>query len=217
MNGLAFYDLDGTLVSSNVIHQYAWFARHHPAAAWKLARLAVCSPAFVTELFSRRMFNVVFFRQYRGMSRDWLQSRAEEMFRDVLLPHTFRGAGTLVAADRAEGLRTVLLTGSLDFAVAPLARWLGIDDVVANRLEFDAGGRATGRLIPPLLAGEEKAEIIRATLAGYNVSSDRAKAYSDSFSDLPMLESVGRPSAVNPGKRLRAVAVERGWPILDLR
>ena len=217
MTGLAFYDLDGTLVSSNVIHQYAWFARHDRHAVWRKIRLLLSFPLFGVELFSRRLFNHVFFRQYRGMDRNWLASNADAMAREVLLPATFRGAAQLVARDRAEGYRTVLVTGSLDFAAAPLARHLGIDLVVANRLAFDDRGRATGRLVPPVLAGEEKAVEIRRLLAEYNVSSANARAYSDSMSDLVMLEAVGQPAAANPAKRLRAIAASRGWPILDLR
>lgn len=217
MTGIAFYDLDGTLVSSNVIHQYAWYARHHQQATLRLSRLALSLPLFSAELFSRRLFNHVFFRQYRGMDREWLAANADAMARDVLQPATFRGAAGLVARDRAQGYRTVLMTGSLDFSVAPLARDLGIDLVIANRLEFDARGRATGRLVPPVLAGEEKAAEIRRLLAEYNISSASARAYSDSVSDLAMLEAVGQPTAANPAKRLRTIAAQRGWPILDLR
>jgi HAD superfamily hydrolase (TIGR01490 family) len=217
MNGVAFYDLDGTLVSSNVIHQYAWFARHHPNGPWRNARLLLSFPLFGVELVSRRLFNHVFYWQYRGMDRGWLQERADAMARELLQPALFRGAPDLVARDRADGCTTVLLTGSLDFAVAPLARHLGIDRVVANRLAFDDRGIATGRLLAPVLAGEEKAAQIRLLLAEYNVSSALARAYSDSISDLAMLESVGQPAAANPTTSLRKAARERGWPILDLR
>lgn len=214
---LAFYDMDGTLVSSNVIHQYAWYARHSEQAIWRVPRLWASFPLFATEFVSRRLFNIVFFRQYRGMDRAWLESMSEPMFEAVLRPATFRGARALIEKDRAEGYRTVLLTGSLDFAVAPFARWLGIDEVIATRLEFNRSNRATGRLLPPIMANEEKAAALRRLLAEYNVSSANARGYSDSTSDLPMLEAVGQPAAVNPSKGLRARAVSRGWPILDLR
>ncbi len=213
---IAFYDMDGTLVSSNVIHQYAWYARRS-AEAWRIPRLWISFPLFAAEFFSRRLFNLVFFRQYRGLERAWLEAVSAEMFRAVLQPATFRGARALVERDRAEGYRTVLLTGSLDFAVAPFAEWLGIDRVLAARLEFDQHGRATGRLLPPVMASHEKATALRGLLAEYNVSSANARGYSDSTSDLPMLEAVGQPAAVNPSRGLRKEAVRRGWPVLDLR
>lgn len=214
---LAFYDMDGTLVSSNVIHQYIWFARHSPDAGRRLLRLYLSFPLFATEFVSRRLFNIVFFRQYRGMERAWLQARSHQMCEQVLRPATFRGARALIEKDRSEGYRTILLTGSLDFAVAPFAEWLGIDEVVATRLVFDSSGRATGELLPPIMASAEKASALRRLLAEYNVSSVSARGYSDSTSDLPMLEAVGQPAAVNPSQGLRKRAIARGWPILDLR
>jgi HAD superfamily hydrolase (TIGR01490 family) len=213
---LAFYDMDGTLVSSNVIDQYAWFARES-GERWRLPRLWLSYPAFATEFISRRLFNVVFFRQYRGMERAWLEARSTDLLDAVLEPATFQGVRGLIAKDRAEGYGTVLLTGSLDFAVTPFARRLGIDQVAAGRLQFDDRGRATGRLLAPVMAGEEKASALRRILAEYNVSSADARGYSDSTSDLPMLEAVGQPVAVNPSRSLRKKAIHRGWPILDLR
>jgi HAD superfamily hydrolase (TIGR01490 family) len=220
LTGLAFYDLDGTLVSSNVVTQYAWYAKNQPArirAAWKVARLIVEIPLLIAlDLYSRPLFNTVFYREYRGLHRDWLEAKAAAMFEQVLRPAIYPGAPALIERDRAEGYRTVLLTGSLDFAVAPLVEHLGFDDLIANRLVFQEGV-ATGDLEPPLLAGPEKvAEMLR-LYAQYNVEAARCRAYSDSMSDLPMLEAAGQPAAVNPGKRLRRIAVERGWPVLDLK
>ena len=92
----------------------------------------------------------------------------------------------------------------------------GFDDVIANRLVYESG-IATGQVAPPLLAEAAKVEAIRSYCRQYNVETAQSKAYSDSLSDLPMLEAVGLPAAVNPQRRLRRVAVERDWPILDLK
>jgi HAD superfamily hydrolase (TIGR01490 family) len=220
LTGLAFYDLDGTLVSSNVVTQYAFYARHQPdrvRAARKTAKLLLLIPGlFVLDLYSRSLFNTFFYREYRGYAREWLESSAGLLFDRVLKLAIYPGAPALVAADRESGYRTVLLTGSLDFAIAPLAHHLGFDELIANRLVFREG-IATGELAPPLLAGEVKAAAIRETCARYNIETACCKAYSDSVSDLPMLEAVGHPAAANPGRRLRRVALARGWPILDLK
>ena len=88
--------------------------------------------------------------------------------------------------------------------------------LICNRLAY-ADGAATGEIAPPLIAEREKQQALLRLCREYNVDTARSKAYSDSFSDLPMLESVGMPAAVNPDRRLRRAAVERGWPVLDLR
>jgi HAD superfamily hydrolase (TIGR01490 family) len=220
LTGLAFYDLDGTLVSSNVVTQYAFYARRQPGrmrAARKVAKLLLLIPGLIVlDLYSRPLFNTVFYREYRGYRREWLEGSAGLLFERVLKPAIYPGARALVAADRDSGYRTVLLTGSPDFAAAPLAQHLGFDELVANRLVF-RDSIATGEMEPPLLAGAVKAAAIRETCARYNIETSCCKAYSDSMSDLPMLEAVGHPAAANPGRRLRRVALARGWPIIDLK
>lgn len=217
---LAFYDLDGTLVSSNVVTQYAWYALHQPGrlrAAWKTIRLLLSVPLlFALDLCSRRLFNEYFYREYRGLPEDWLRAAAIEMDRAILQPATFPGAARLLEQDRSQGFLPVLVTGSLDFALAPFIRRLGFHDAVCNRLVF-RNGTATGELLPPVMAGPAKVEAMRALAGKYNVELVHCKAYSDSVSDLPMLEAAGLPAAVNPERRLARIARQRGWPILDLR
>lgn len=216
----AFYDFDGTLVSSNVVTRYAYFARHHPskpAAVWRFSRVLLGVPLWIgLDLYSRRLFNEVFFRQYRGLREDWLRETSERLFTEQIQPTIHPGAMDLLEADRAAGYRLVLVSGALDFALAPAVRHFGFDDVIANRLVF-SGGAATGEIAPPLLAEAAKVAAIRDYCAKYNVDTAHSKAYSDSMSDAAMLEAVGLPAAVNPDRRLRRLARKRGWPVLDLK
>jgi HAD superfamily phosphoserine phosphatase-like hydrolase len=110
----------------------------------------------------------------------------------------------------------VVVTGALDISVTPLMKYLGIDDYVANRLEF-VNGEATGRLLPPMIAAATKASWMRTFAEREGISLSESFAYSDSMSDLPMLSVVGHPAAVNPDMRLRQTALHHDWPILNLR
>jgi len=123
---------------------------------------------------------------------------------------------TALAADRAAGYRLVLLSGELDLALRPVVAELGFDELVCNRLVF-RDGAASGEVVAPLVAESEKAAAIRRLCQMHGTVPTLARAYSDSLSDLPMLEAVGQPFAVNPEGRLRRVALARGWPILDWR
>ncbi len=218
--GIAFYDLDGTLVSGNVVRRYAFYARNLPSrtrAALKYTKLLCSVPILIgLDFYSRRLFNEVFYRDYGGMNRQWLHDLAETLFEHVMRPSIYPGAAAVIEADRKLGYRLVLVTGELDFALGPLVRYFRFDDLISNSLEYE-NGAATGRVVPPLIAEKEKVAAMMRICRQYNVEPARSKAYSDSYSDVPMLEAVGNPAAVNPDLRLQRVALARGWPILDLK
>ena len=111
----------------------------------------------------------------------------------------------------------VLVTGSIDFIIAPLACALGVDHVIANTLEVEKDRstlKFTGRLVGAPVADEEKRTRILAWADDNDVDLQKSHAYGDSAADLPMLECVGNPHAVSPCDRLRARAEKAGWPIL---
>jgi HAD superfamily hydrolase (TIGR01490 family) len=216
----AFYDVDGTLIRTNIVHAFAFYARNQPTITGSLiktVKTALSIPLFLTaDKLSRKVFNEVFYGYYKGESEDRLVTLAEELFDDVIRPSIFPRTVELIAESKRAGLRQVIVSGGLDFTVAPLARYLGVEDFIANTLEFE-NGVATGQLGKPFVAGATKAQIMRdyATRTGIDLS--HSWAYSDSYSDYPMLAVVGHPTAVNPDFRLRTVARSYDWPILDLR
>jgi len=216
----AFYDLEGTLVSTNLVHTLGFYARNQQGlfrTFKKSASTLLSIPIFaVTDQYSRKVFNDLFFKRYRGESEDRLRFFAEELFEDILKPAVFPGAFELIEKSRSLGLRQVVVTGALDLSVTPLMKYLGIEDYVANRLEF-VNGVATGRLLPPVLAAATKASWIRTFAEREGLSLSDSYAYTDSMSDLPMLSVVGHPAAVNPDMRLKQTALHHDWPILNLK
>ncbi len=220
MAAAAFYDLDGTLVRTNLVHVFGYNARNQQGLLRSVVRTATTLasvPFFAAaDFYSRRLFNDLFFKRYKGESEDRLRYLSEELFENVLKPAIFPGAYELIDKSKRLGLRQVLVTGAIDFTVVPLARHLGLDDWVCNRLEF-VDGKATGRLLPPVMAAATKASWMRVYAEREGLSLSDCYSYSDSMSDLPMLSVVGHPAAVNPDYRLRNTALQHDWPILDLR
>jgi HAD superfamily hydrolase (TIGR01490 family) len=220
MAAAAFYDLDGTLVRTNLVHAFAFTARNQQGLLKSLVKTAFTMasvPMFAAaDFYNRRLFNDLFFVRYKGESEDRLRSMSQELFDTVLKPSIFPGAYELIDKSRQLGLRQVLVTGALDLTVGPLARHLKIDDYVTNRLEF-VDGYATGRLLPPIMAAATKASWMRIYAEKEDLNLSDCYGYSDSMSDLPMLSVVGHPTAVNPDLRLRNTAMQHDWPILDLR
>jgi HAD superfamily hydrolase (TIGR01490 family) len=217
MKAAAFYDVDGTLVSTNVVHTYAYYAVNVPSVRDKLRRTAGLVAALpfyaVADKVGRKFFNDVFYRNYAGMNEDRLHVLGEEMFDRFLRPRLFPTMLELIRRSKDEGYRQVIVTGALDTIVRPMAAFLGVDDWVANRLEI-VDGVATGRLDPPVLAGPEKASWVRHYIARHGFDPEECRAYADSASDIPMLSAVGRPCAVNPDTTLSATANAHDWPTL---
>jgi HAD superfamily hydrolase (TIGR01490 family) len=215
----AFYDMDGTIVKTNLVHALLFQARNQQGilkSITRTAKITASIPAFfLTDLYNRSVFQERFFRSYKGESEDRLRFLSEELFEDVLKPSIFPGAIDLIERSRSIGLRQVLVTGALDVTVAPLARYLRIDDWITNRLEF-VDGFATGRLLPPVMVNATKASWIRTYAEKEGLSLHDSYCYTDSISDLPMLSVVGHPAAVNPDFRLRSAAIQNNWPVLDL-
>ncbi|MBL8919348.1 MAG: HAD-IB family hydrolase [Myxococcaceae bacterium] len=216
----AFFDVDGTLISTNVVHAYGFYAMNtgnYLGIAKRSLSTLVNLPVFgVLNLVDRKIFNEYFYRQYEGLSEDRLFTLSRDLFTDVIKPAIFPRAQDLIDQARRAGCKVVLITGALDFTMQPLARHLGADDLIANRMQF-VGGFATGKVIPPIIEGANKANVIREYCEAHDISLVKSFAYSDSASDYAMLTAVGRPTAVNPDLRLRALARSYNWPVLDLR
>lgn len=220
MNKAAFYDLDGTLLSCNLVTMHAYYARNDRSlvkSLYQFTKVLLSVPVlFGLDLYSRSLFNQVAFKAYRGMHRDRLIGLADDLFEVTLKPSIFPQAKALIDTTRSLGYRNVLVTGTLDFQVRPIALHFGFEEIVCNRLEFK-NHLATGKVLQPLIAENEKARSIRTYAAEEGLDLAECCAFSDSSADVPMLSAVGYPVATNPTRRLRRIAVEKHWPILELR
>lgn len=215
----AFYDMDGTLLSANVVHAYAYYALHAQGLGSRITRTAsllASLPLYaIADKVDRKYFNEVFYKNYEGFSEDRLIVLGQEVFEKVLKPTIFPGVPELLKRSREQGHRQVIVTGGLDYITRPLAEHLGFDDLVANRLEIK-DGYATGRIVKPFIAGANKALWVRRYAEQHQIDLDRSFAYADSGSDLPLLSMVGNPCAVNPDRELRTTARSYEWPIITL-
>lgn len=216
----AFYDLEGTLVSTNLVHTLAFYSRRQQGLFQTLKKsvgtLAKLPLFGATDLYSRNVFNEFFFQSYKGESEDRLRYFSEELFEEVLKPAIYDGTRELIAQSKKVGQRQIVITGALDFTIDRLCNYLEIDEFVSNRLEF-VNGYATGRILPPIMASATKAKWMREYAERENINLSESYAYSDSISDLPMLSIVGHPVAVNPDFRLKQTATQHDWAILNLK
>jgi HAD superfamily hydrolase (TIGR01490 family) len=209
---LAAFDLENTLIASNVVASYSWLATRRLPVADRLrfvARTLAEAPSLLAlDRRDRSDFLRHFYRRYEDAPVGQIKEDAAEMFSDLILTKSFPAGMRRVREHRALGHRTVLITGALDFVVEPLRPLF--DDIICATLEqrndVYTGGMTT---VPP--TGEARAEALADYAGGEGLRLSESVAYADSTSDLPLLEAVGFPVAVNPESRLSALARKRGW------
>ena len=211
---LAVFDLENTLIASNVVESYAWLATRHMATEDRL-RFTVRTLREVPRLLAldredRGDFLRYFYRRYDGAPAARLRADSWELFSDLILTKSFPDGIRRVREHRRLGHRTLLITGALDLVVEPLAPLF--DDIVAARLA-EHQGRFTGELAEGPPTGEARAMLMAGYADQHGLDLSQSVAYADSTSDLPMLEAVGHPVAVNPEVKLAAIARKRGWHV----
>jgi HAD superfamily hydrolase (TIGR01490 family) len=211
----AFFDLDKTLISrSSTLAFSRSFYRHG-----LISRATMIRGTFAQAVFKRagagqvRMERIR--RQVSRLCRGWPAEAVTEIVRanldTIIVPHLYREARTLVAEHHAAGRDVIVVSASGHEVVDPIAELLGADTVIATQMVI-ADGRYTGD-VAFYAFGAAKATKIRELAAARDYDLAGCYAYSDSVTDLPMLEAVGHPTAVNPDRALRREAARRGWPI----
>lgn len=215
---LAIFDLDNTLLGGDSDHAWGDF----------LVRRGIVD----AELY--RTSNDLFYRQYQDGSLDIqaylafalqpltrfdaaeLDALHADFMQTTILPLHLPKAEALLAEHRARGDRLLIITATNAFITRPIARWLGVDDILATEPE-QRGGRYTGKITGTPCFREGKVTRLHEWLVENPFDLADASFYSDSQNDLPLLELVGRPVAVDPDDTLQAVAAERGWSVISLR
>ncbi|MEX0869472.1 MAG: HAD family hydrolase [Nitriliruptoraceae bacterium] len=215
-SGAAFFDLDRTLISGSSTFTFgltAW--RHGLLPGRVLAVDAAQAAAFklfgATDERSASIRDRIL-QAVEGIARDDLLALNEEIIPQLLERVRPESRG-LVDMHHEAGRDCWMVSASPQEMVAPLAASLGMEGGIGTRPEV-VDGRYTGRIDGPFVYGEGKAEAVAKIVAERGYDLRLCYAYSDSASDLPMMEMVGHPVAVNPDGPLQAVAHQRGWPIV---
>lgn len=152
-------------------------------------------------------------KSFRGREESWLLQSCAEWFPEYVLPEVQAAGRRAVQQHREAGDFVAIVTGATRYVAEPVARELGIDHVICSELELDAEGRFTGQVVEPLCYGAGKISRTQTIAEREGFRLEDACFYSDSITDLPLLEAVKAPIIINPDRRLRRIASRRGWPI----
>jgi HAD superfamily hydrolase (TIGR01490 family) len=215
----AFFDLDKTVISkSSSLALTRPFYRAGLVTRSQLLRGAYAQLVYLmVGADERRMDRAKegMLALTKGWDRQEVENIVREALEEVVDPYIYQEALDLIALHRALGRRLYVVSSAPEEVVRPLAERLGVEEVIATQAET-VDGKYTGRLA--FYCYEKgKAKAIEETAAKEGLDLSASYAYSDSITDLPMLELVGNPVAVNPDRELRRIAERRGWKIRDFR
>jgi HAD superfamily hydrolase (TIGR01490 family) len=215
----AFFDLDKTIISRS-----SSLALTRPMyRAGLMSRSALLKGAYAQLVYlllgadEKKMDRVK--EGMLALTRGWERDQVEQVIREAMAdldPYIYLEALDLMELHRALGRKVFIVSSSVEEVVRPMAERLGDVAVIATRARVDDHGCYTGEL-EFYCYGGSKAEAIKEVAERDGIDLAGSYAYSDSATDLPMLESVGHPVAVNPDRELRREAERRGWQVRDFR
>ncbi len=210
----ALFDMDRTLVRKQTASLFIRYLQARGGAShWDSARAFFWLAQYSLGVVDAHRVAALAAARFAGTYETVLASRCEDWFRRDVEPHVADAGRRAVAEHQARGDVIAIVTGTNPYFARPLARRLGIDHVVASELEVGPDGRLTGRLLDPLCFGHGKVARSRRLGERLGFRVEDATFYSDSYTDLPLLETVRTAVAVNPDPRLSGVARRRGWRV----
>jgi len=209
----ALFDMDRTLVRRDTAGLYVRYQRDIGQVGWLYtARVAWWMLQYTFGTIDAERVAEQALADFRGRAEQDMEDSCKQWFVDYVLEHVAHAGRTAVERHRDAGDVLAIVTGATRYAAEPLAKELGIDHVVCTRLEV-SDGRFTGKVVKPMCYADGKISLTQrlADELGFDLAT--ATFYSDSITDLPLLEHVATPVAVNPDGRLSRAAKRRGWRI----
>ncbi|BBY41842.1 HAD-IB family hydrolase/lysophospholipid acyltransferase family protein [Mycolicibacterium celeriflavum] len=211
----AFFDLDGTLVAgfTGVVMTQDRFRRRQMSMGEFIGMVQ----AGLNHRLGRSEFEDLIgkgARMLRGNSLDDVDELAERLFVQKIVSRIYPEMRELVRAHMSRGHTVVLSSSALTVQVEPVARFLGIGNVLSNKFEIDENGLLTGEVKRPIIWGPGKARAVQKFAAEHGVDLSKSYFYADGDEDVALMYLVGHPRPTNPEGKLAAVAAKRGWPVL---
>jgi putative phosphoserine phosphatase / 1-acylglycerol-3-phosphate O-acyltransferase len=211
----AFIDLDGTLIAGysarHLAEQQVRDGDFGPVQLLRTLGVVITGGGLTPETFARTM--EVGAQGWCGRAIEDLDEMGERLFRKKIADLMYPEMREIVRAHQARGHTVVLSSSATSFQVEPVARYLGIDNVLCNRFVTE-DGLLTGEVVRPVLWGPGKANVVQSFATEHGIDLSRSYFYADGDEDVALMYLVGHPRPTNPGRKLDSVAKRRGWPVL---
>ncbi len=215
MNPICFFDMDKTLISGNSGVSFMRYSlRRGKTTRWNVMKSIVDYLRYRYDVLDMEKAYRDSLRPLAGIQEGELRQFCQEWFEDEVRDLIYPEAQDFVRRHLNQGERVVIISNATTYAVDPLAKYLGVPHVLATQLEIRQG-LFTGNYIEPLCFRHGKVFWAEKLSRQLGAEVSRSTFYTDSITDLPLLERVESPRVVNPDPKLRSLARKRGWPIMD--
>ncbi len=214
---ICFFDMDGTLIAGNSGVSFMRYSYDRgKASLWRVGKSIIDYLRYRYDLLNMDKAYRQSLRPLIGVKEEELIKFCAEWFVERVERLIYPEAKEIVRQHKVNGELTAIISNATTYAIQPLAQYLEIPYVLGTLLEVK-NGRFTGEFIAPLCFGPGKIFWAKKLMQEVNGDFSRATFYTDSFTDLPLLNLVSNPQVINPDPRLRALAKKRGWPVRDFQ
>ncbi len=212
----AFFDFDNTFLSKDsAVIGIKYLFRRGDISFWFIAGIILRSILFKLNLYSAERISRYALGLYKNRDITEYFRQSEIYYKDMLKPHISPIVRERLEDHRRKGHLLILISASLRYMLEPVVRDFAFDLLLCTDLEMGENGRPTGRPVEPICVGRNKVIYARKAAEELNIDLNKSFAYTDHHSDLPLLELVGNPVAVNPNFVLKRIAQKKRWPVLE--
>ncbi|MBP7900541.1 MAG: HAD family hydrolase [Gammaproteobacteria bacterium] len=216
---LAIFDLDNTLIAGDSDYEWGEFVVRKGLVD---AEAYAAQNAAFYEDYKSGQLDIIAYQRFAlaplvGMPVEQLRALHQEFMQTVIMPLALPKALELIDSHRQAGHQLLVITATNRFITQPIVRWLGMDEMIATDPAFDAQGHILGDVVGIPSFQEGKIQRLHQWLAYKGIIPDETWFYSDSRNDLPLLQQVTHPIAVDPDEVLRDYAQAHGWSVISLR
>jgi len=212
----AFFDFDGTIYNGVVAFDFLKFLiRNRNIGLNEIPLLTTLLFYYILDklnLVERYKLNKSIYKKINGWNSHLLKSNSAEFFKQEINEKFFPNIIKILNSHKKNNHRVIIVTSALMEIISHVRKWIKFDDIIATEVGIRMG-IYTG-IIKKLPVGGNRIEIIRDYCKSNNIDIKKSYAYSDHYSDIPLLENIGNPVAVNPDRKLRAYAEKKKWRIL---
>ncbi len=211
----AFFDVDETIITTKSMFDFYDFWCRENNKHEELERYMTHFRSEVKKGTCREQLNKDYYRQFAGVSYKKLESAGEKWFSAKIYSSFFiSSAVALLKKHKAKNMPVVFVSGSMRPVLSPVAKYLGVTDILCAPLKITDKGNLTGEIGFPQTIGRGKMEALIQFCGQRKIHPDDCYAYGDDLSDIPMLESVGHPVCVGKSTELALYAKEKRWPVI---